>query len=405
MDSIRVSFRRIARFPRMMLLVGMVFILVSCSRSGKQTMSSGPGTGPSVQSSFQPVIDTPQPGKELRDPGKGTPQPGKETTHPSVPSPLALDEISFANDGLLFGATFSPDGKLLATNKGFDGFHLWQMNREEPREGVFVREPSEKGIRSVAYSPDGKKLATGSAVWTVRIWDVTGDEPRQIAFMKQDKNQAGVTTLAFSPDGTLLASGGRNIRLWDLKYKEPKDRGSLQVAGVGNFTTLAFAPNGKFLAGGSDDPGVHWWNMTTPSPTPLPRLQASPKTGLTTPLQVTALAFSPDGMWLAAGLKDKTIRLWDVRGNSPKEVGLIEGHRGEVFSLGFSPDSTVLVSAGGDGFFVWDIASRKPRFQKTGGDSKGFSCAALAFPGGRTANLRIAIGAYDHSIHYWKIKN
>ena len=58
---------------------------------------------------------------------------------------------------------------------------------------------------------------------------------------------------------------------------------------------------------------------------------------------VLAVAFSPDGSMLASAGgnvrntkdSDNTIRLWDVK--TEKEIAQLEGHRGFVFSLAFSP--------------------------------------------------------------------
>ena len=57
------------------------------------------------------------------------------------------------------------------------------------------------------------------------------------------------------------------------------------------------------------------------------------------------MAFSPDGTRLAAGLEDHTVRLWDVARQT--EVATLEGHTDRVASVSFSPDGSLLASAGG----------------------------------------------------------
>ena len=58
--------------------------------------------------------------------------------------------------------------------------------------------------------------------------------------------------------------------------------------------------------------------------------------------EVSSLAVSPDGKWLASGSVDLTVRIWDT--NSRTCVKVLEGHDGEVKCLAFSPDGKTLVS-------------------------------------------------------------
>src|SRR5262249_24035808 len=70
------------------------------------------------------------------------------------------------------------------------------------------------------------------------------------------------------------------------------------------------------------------------------------------------IAFSPDGLRLATGGEGKTGRIWDVQ--TRRETQTPKGHRGEVYTLAFSPDAEGrrIASAGEDSTVkVWDSHS------------------------------------------------
>ena len=62
---------------------------------------------------------------------------------------------------------------------------------------------------------------------------------------------------------------------------------------------------------------------------------------------VIGVSFSPDGMTLASGSWDGTVRLWDVNTGSPSS----HAHRAYgsgVIAVSFSPDGTTLASGSED---------------------------------------------------------
>lgn len=78
---------------------------------------------------------------------------------------------------------------------------------------------------------------------------------------------------------------------------------------------------------------------------------------------VAALAFSPDGHWLATGSFDQAIAIWDVqRGLWDAVIGVHEhvlrGHEGAVSDVAFSTAEPLLISAAADGTIrLWDTTT------------------------------------------------
>ena len=58
---------------------------------------------------------------------------------------------------------------------------------------------------------------------------------------------------------------------------------------------------------------------------------------------VISVQFSPDGLHLASGSGDKTVRLWDLATELPKNV--CKGHNHWVLCIAWSPNGKKLASA------------------------------------------------------------
>jgi len=111
---------------------------------------------------------------------------------------------------------------------------------------------------------------------------------------------------------------------------------------------------------------------------------------------VTAVAFSPDGKFVASGSRDNTVCLWDVE--SGAAVRTLTGHTGRVSSVAFSPDKKLLASGSRDNTArLWEVATGTAVRTLTG--PKGGVTSVAFAPGGRA----LAGGSEDNSVWVWDV--
>ena len=198
-------------------------------------------------------------------------------------------------------------------------------------------------VFDIAYDPSGNYLATGAADGTVRIYNAyTGGQ------MSSDSlsHTRRVRAIAFDRSGMHLASAGEDRMVWMrpvLSPGEPTLIDTLPDSPSGNWAiAVDFSLNGDLLAVG-DGMGVlrvyALPGVLGVSPVLLTEINAHAD-------QLHDLAFSPDGTMIATAGFDRTVKLWNVGGmlieppmlpvtcvDSPPSYFSV-GMRGETVSLG-----------------------------------------------------------------------
>jgi WD40 repeat protein len=306
----------------------------------------------------------------------------------------------------------SPDGKRLAAASEDKQISLWNL-----ATGAYLGclTGHTDRIPSLAWHPSSNYLVSAGWDSSARIWDANTLEPVVIL----NTHALQVEALAFSRDGKWLASAdsSHTIHVWDFKTKTTLHKLTVPE---GEIRALAFSPDGKFLACNSDRI-IHLWNPESGKPyadigpRPLARTTVSvPPTGarlvsngggnavriwntanrqLETTLKaddpIHALAYSPDGKWIAGAFNNQ-IRLWDANGRFAADW---DGPDDPITTLAFSPDSTTLASGSSQGVsvWVWRVADGEPILNIQDA-LDGCTVESLAF---HPDNKQLAIGGID----------
>lgn len=220
------------------------------------------------------------------------------------------------------------------------GEAIWDL---ESMQEIYVLERGSQFPASVAFSPDGSLLALGLFEQQITLWDVASGQP-VYTFDKQEENRT--KRMEFSPDGALLAVGVINGTVRLLDVASGKIIHILRNGGETDIHGLAFSPDGNYLASGGRVPAVILWNVAGG--------EVVRQFSLTD--NAISMDFSPDGTILAtAGGYKYEVRLWDVEsGNLLYSLP----HNDQLTSVAFSPDGKLLaVGCFDNNIYLWGIST------------------------------------------------
>jgi WD40 repeat protein len=239
-------------------------------------------------------------------------------------------------DDHVISLVWSPDGKRLACAavggpiKVYDG-QSGEVLHELPGHGF--------GTTCVAWSADGTHLASAGQDGKVKLWDLARNAER----LALEGGAAWVDRLAWCPVVNVLASAaGKRVRLWDVQGKllrEYADHAS-------TVADIAWQPKAEILASAAY--GQLSLRRTTTSE-PYRRYQWKGS--------MLALAWSPDGRYIATGDQDSTVHFWIVKTGQDL---MMSGFPTKVKELSWDSSSRYLATGGGTVPCVWDCSGKGP---------------------------------------------
>lgn len=278
---------------------------------------------------------------------------------------------------VVMAVDYSADGKTIVSKDVKGGIRVWSLGEARQLSRAAIEGTTYVGS-SVVFAPEGKTVAVGvdggfSDSYTVLLDGATGRELRRLT-----SDLAG--RLSFSPDGRLLAGNsgprmfggtakildvrtGAVVREW--KFPENSER------------YVLFSPDGRYIAlhgnrpqGGRTASFVDLLDAKTGR-----RIWTHSQAGFAqirmatmAMMKIEAMAFSPDGRYLVAGVLSgwqRFLRLYDVATGKPqKDFGHepVEGFTAltmyRLEALAYSPDGKLIISGTGRADYkLWDAAT------------------------------------------------
>jgi len=254
--------------------------------------------------------------------------------------------------------SWSPNARYLASGGKDKKVCVWDVNSGKTLMSYHNQADS---INTVVWSSKEEQIASVSDDGMIQIWKAF--DGSLVGFYHVD----GVRCVAWSPDATRLVSASSRdykVYIWHLISRQ----NILRFKGIGTFkgygsgvNAVAWSPDGKYIATVTREYRIHIWDADASTGSAVSTQATDSSRNQKYAVQAHLLAWSPDGSQIALVSPEQTVHIWDKMLNVP--LGTYTHHTAEVYSVAWSPDGTRIASSSADNTVcVWDATTGQTLF-------------------------------------------
>jgi WD40 repeat protein len=266
--------------------------------------------------------------------------------------PTIVRDVGFLKDGPFITVA----GLKAATTMSLDG-------REE-KASWSIDGPNNNRPIETALTDDGRYLAVGTTA-SVRIYDVlSGQIVSSVQVSLTDKGRAYVSQLTFSADGTLLLTNAMELALGQLAAAGARERelaelwdwrAARQISKINvesERTDFKISSDNRFIAGLGNDQELSIWESTSGKAIGQPINKSEQFSGSYHP----RIRFSPGSQSVAVSSGDRTVRIFRLSGKELAKEFLRIVPGSNITDIAYSADGQYLATGDEEGrTAVWEL--------------------------------------------------